>query len=329
MTTINWTKINFSLLELIQIVGRIELQNNIVHFELADKDISFPRVQNRSMKLHTYPLPSNEEIQRTLQEAQIAALEDASKFGMVMGVSDILHCEVRKGHIQRYLKDYSKKKSDIDDRFVQVFDDNGSTKTVLKSSLVWVLTETKGVLSNDRLRRVQGQSGIPNKRKNNTRKNIEISPRVQSKRSKQQIAIRVENEIQVGNWCFYKRYANTLESRKADEIIAYGAVLAFKYINGKTDKEKEYTLDFAPITSDVNANERGVEVLGAWYKYGQNNILEPFSDNNNFFMNIENYIATVDGPCGKRDPNTNQIFYELQNHHEIKNAITELYEKQN
>lgn len=32
MTSINWTKINFSL-EVIQQIGRIELQNNIVHFE--------------------------------------------------------------------------------------------------------------------------------------------------------------------------------------------------------------------------------------------------------------------------------------------------------
>lgn len=356
MTTINWTKINFSLLELIQIVGRIEIQNNIVHFELSDKNVSFPRVQNRPKKLQTYPLPSDEEIRRTLQEAQNTALADALKFGMAIDSNEILHCELRKGHIQRQkkkklqetvndeliaesdfvfsnLKDYSEKNCDVDDRYVHVFGENGSIKTVLKSSLVWVLTETKGVLSNDRLRRVQGQSKIPVKRKNITRKSVEISPQVPSKRSKPSLGFRVEEEIQVGHWCFFKRYANTLanttEPRPAEENIVYGAVLAFKYINGNTEKEKQYTLDFAPISTDQTANERGVQVLATWYKYGQNNMLEPFSENNNFFININNYIATADAPSAKRISNTNQTLYELQNLHEIKKYVSELYEKQN
>lgn len=214
-----------------------------------------------------------------------------------------------------------------DDRFVQVFDEDGSTKTVLKSSLVWVLTETKGVLSKDRLRRVQGQNGIPTKRIRNTKNIVEIQP--QSKRNKRPKGVLVKEEVQVGDWCFFERYAETLEPRKTDEHIVYGALLAFKYINGSTEKEKQYTLDFAPISSEETTNERGVEVLATWYKYGPNDKLEPFSDNNNFFINIKKYIATSDAPSVKQDPKTNQFFYELQNHHEVKKIITELYERPN
>lgn len=347
MTTINWTKINFTLLELIQIVDRIELQNNIAYFELADKNVSFPRIQNRSKNLTTYPLPSDEQIRQTLREAQNIAVADALKFGMVVNISDILQCKLRKGQVRQNvqnkdqnlicnennlshddlvfsnLKDYSEKACHIDDRFVQVFDEVGSTKTVLKSSLVWVLTETKGVLSNDRLRRVQGQSGISTKRKNITRKDIEISPQVASKRSKHLIGVRVDEEIKVGNWCIFKWNANTPESCNADtnvqKNIVHGAVLAFKYIVGKTEKEKQYTMDFASVLNDVKIDGREIEALATWYKYGENNALEPFSENNNFFINITNYIATVDAPSVNND----QILYE--NHDEISKFVASIF----
>lgn len=250
---------------------------------------------------------------------------------MLVDNSDILRCELRLGQVRQNskkrgqyvtnadtsfndedfvfsnLRDYSEKDSNIDDRFIQVFDENGSTKTVLKSSLVWVLTETKGVLSNDRLRRVQGQSEYPTKRKNITRKDVEISPKVATKRSKH--LIRVEEKIEVGNWCVFKRYGKKETNPQKD--IVYGAVLAFKYIDGNNEKEKQFTMDFASIP-----NDRGIEALATWYKCEENNTLQPSSENNNFFIDIKNYIATIDAP----NQIQNQFLFENQD--EIKKFVS-------
>lgn len=138
-----------------------------------------------------YSLRSDEEIQQTLQSARNDALVDVSKFGMNVDVEDIIRCEIRGKQIQKKTKKNLMKSDnsdeacegrnpdlqnvvDIDSQFVEVLNIDGTSRTVLKSSLVWVLSETKGVLSNDRLRRVQGQSGIPTKRKNIVRKDMEV-----------------------------------------------------------------------------------------------------------------------------------------------------------
>lgn len=62
MGTINFTKINFTLLELFHLVGRVELQNDIVYIKLADKDITFPRNKINNAQLNKYKLPSDTEM---------------------------------------------------------------------------------------------------------------------------------------------------------------------------------------------------------------------------------------------------------------------------
>lgn len=339
MTTVNWTRINLSLLEVIHLTGRIELRNEIVHFKLADGNVCFPRIQNKSKKIHIYPLPNDEQISRTLKEARDTAMADALRFGMVADIDDIVHCKLRKGYIQQKrkckpqdeandehfdekdftfsnLKEYAGKNSELDDRFVQVYDENGSTKTVLKSSLVWTLTETKGVLSKDRLRRVRGESSAPTiKRKNITRKDVETTPYKRIKLGSKRVTdLEVKNHIQVGDWCFFKRYKGG-----TDNLAVYGAILSFKFTKGNCEKSKQYPSDFAEInTENELENERAVEALATWYKFGDNDILEPFSNNNCFFIDIKNYIATVGAPVISNDK------YELQNHHLIKKSISEL-----
>lgn len=332
MTTINWTKINFSVLELIHQIGRIELQNNIAFFGLAKMDVSFPRIQNRQNKLKVYSLPSNEQIQKTLESARSAALVDASKLGMEISISDIIRCEIMKSGTKTQSDENQLSNdetgpisdvqinSDIDGRHVQIFDEDGSTKTILKSSLVWILSETKGILSNDRLQRVQSHSGISKKRK----KSIEGCS--QTKRDKQS-GIRVETEIQIGDWCFFKACLKPSPSLNVDENIIFGAILGFRYIDGKTDKDRAYTLDYAPVFCDQPNKKRGVEVLGTWYMYTRNVKLDIPSVNNNFFVNINNYMATADAPLAEQASDESQISFILQNYTKTAEILTELSAK--
>lgn len=48
MSTLNWTKINFTMLELLHAFGRIQLQNDIFYDKLVNVDISIPRVQKKA-----------------------------------------------------------------------------------------------------------------------------------------------------------------------------------------------------------------------------------------------------------------------------------------
>lgn len=62
MGTLNYTKINFSLLELFHLVGRIELQNDIVYIRLANAGVYFPRNKINKAILNDNKLPTDAEI---------------------------------------------------------------------------------------------------------------------------------------------------------------------------------------------------------------------------------------------------------------------------
>lgn len=70
MSTANWTKVNFSLLELFHSIGRIELLTDIMHNKLKNTGIIFPRIRNKNSKVAVFELPSNEMIQLTIKKAK-------------------------------------------------------------------------------------------------------------------------------------------------------------------------------------------------------------------------------------------------------------------
>lgn len=94
MGTLNYTKINFTLLELFHLVGRVELENEIVYMNLADTNILFPRNKINKAKLNQFKLPSDTEISDTLNQAKKSAIEDAEKFGMIIESNEIKTCEL-------------------------------------------------------------------------------------------------------------------------------------------------------------------------------------------------------------------------------------------
>lgn len=172
MGTTQFTKVNFSLLELLHMIGRIEVQNDIAYFKLADKEITFPH--KRAGKTKIYSLPSDTEINVTISEAKKKAIEDATKFGMICFI-DIDEYEFQSRlrfesndsdeHVEESDDDdsdfleheTSTMSENIDEKspLVAVKDADGITRVVRKSTLLWMLTEPVERLSKDRLRRVQ------------------------------------------------------------------------------------------------------------------------------------------------------------------------------
>lgn len=78
--TVNYTKINFSLYELLHMVGRIEMQNEIAYVRLANEEVIFPN--KRVGKTKIYSLPSDEEINNAISIAKHEAIQQANTFGM-------------------------------------------------------------------------------------------------------------------------------------------------------------------------------------------------------------------------------------------------------
>lgn len=324
MTTANWTKINFSMLEVLHMMNRVELQHDIAYFKLRDV-ILLPKLNKSTEKHRIYDLPTNMEIQSCLKKALETALASARDIGMVVNANEIRTCELKKGSILyktisstnasanvcienndlatetdsdeetntfdcTYIQDYSTEELDIDgnSRFIEVFDQDGTQKIVRKSTLVWLMTERKS-LSNDRLTRVQ----IHKEEVSTSRKRSIIQQQnTGTKKRNVEISFRISNDIQIGDCCIFKRFDDKthiyIENGHHKDIII-GTILGFKYISGKTEKEKQYRSDIATVKINIS-NKRGLEVQALWYGLNENFTFETMPIPS-FYINIENYVA--------------------------------------
>lgn len=172
MGSINFTKINFSLYELLSLIGRSEVQNDIAYFKLNNKDVLFPH--KRVAKSKIYPLPTDEEINATIIKAKELAIENAKEFGM-LNTDNIDYFEIKSK--LRFQEDENEINTDLvennieetyesiddseedgieeDSPFTIVIDESGIKRVVRKTTYVWMLSEQSEKLSKDRLRRVQ------------------------------------------------------------------------------------------------------------------------------------------------------------------------------
>lgn len=324
MTTINWTRINFSLQELLHIVNRIELMNDIIYYKLAEHNVTFPRLQRKNVKHKIYTLPSNDEIQKVLDQARTVALLDAVKMGMPTSMHDIKICPITRTSLPltqnidgldddddddeenepgettlscNSLRDYTSLETQVNleenSKFVQVYNEDGSSKTVLKSSIIWLLAESNEKLSQDRLRRVQGVDRAMAEKRNNCK---QIAS--QAKKSRLQ-DLYLSDTIKIGDWCFFSNKEPSCEKSPFDQII-FGSALSFKYNEGRTEKDRQYSRDYVPVaydsTNKAETRPRGISVSAKWYKCNDNDLnLQPMEDCN-FFIDIENYLATASMP---------------------------------
>lgn len=194
MSTANYTRINFSLFELLHLVSRVELMNDIIYsrMNLPSPDLGpdtspdtsrvfFPRVEKSTNAVEAnVDLPSNKEILNVMKTAQSDALNDANKIGMDIKAIDVSTCALLQSNAKMAADLAADSESDMSqDEFFDEFDENiendlleddgtsshskyievknedGSSKNIRKSTFLWMLSESKGKLSSDRLKRVQ------------------------------------------------------------------------------------------------------------------------------------------------------------------------------
>lgn len=177
MGTVDFTRINFTLYDLLHMIGRIEVQNDITYFKLSDMGVKFPVSHRRLKKTKIYDLPTEDEIESTIHRAKLAAMCDAQQFGM--NANDIEQFQFQTRimmtendgetfygdeeevdnqlaiHADDIVENEMDENLDENSNFTKVIDENGDERFVRKSTLIWMLTEPGPALSKDRLRRVQ------------------------------------------------------------------------------------------------------------------------------------------------------------------------------
>lgn len=308
MGTLNYTKINFTLLELFHLVRRIELQNHIVYIELANKGILFPRNNINKAKLNKYPLPSDVDISKTMNKALNDAVIRISSFGINIEAGEISSCEhIHVDKLQRIFSDDVVDSSDDDteftttvpvndvkpNSFIDITLENGTKKVIRKSTFLWTLTDPRKHLSNDRLKRVQQATqdaqNVPVKK---VKRQLIFKKEVSQTQTESILTLCKNDEIQIGDWCIFEMKIRN----NREKVFVLGNVLSFNYIKGKTAKERQYSWEFAPTVPPKGVKERGVEVLASWYEIGSGTHLSPIDTLNCFHIDIKCYVYTMDCP---------------------------------
>lgn len=168
MGTQNYTKINFCLYELLHLIGRTEVQNDIGYIKLANDDIFFPN--KRKGKTIFYPLPNDTEIAETILKAKEAALNDTHNLGIIES-HEIDHfnfstnivpqndeydsdadCDFGNNNDNLCENLAAEEDDDNGNAYTFVVDEDGIQRKIRKSTLVWMLTDPYVPLSKDRLR---------------------------------------------------------------------------------------------------------------------------------------------------------------------------------
>lgn len=353
MTSIYWTKINSTLLEMFHIVGRIELQNFITHHKIPD--VKFPRSQDKIPKMDWHELPSDDQIFHQMRVARDDAINSAKQFDIHFDpeedmICQLPVCEPRPGEFGENddtfameeadilcesikeinlandteeilnhsatcdfgLRDYTDQNRVIDELcpFTENKDKNGKIKVVRKSSALWSLLNTKSSLSVDRLQRVQGKA-IEKANKRTLSKTQCTTVNAAEDDTRKVALVWREEELHIGDWCFF--LGDEISSSLDDLFV--GQIVGFKYIVGKTAKEKQYSWDNAPVSTQIQPKlRRGIEVLATWYGYRENgSIVSIESEVKHFFKNIIHYVGTtkaIEQPsCGKTKLKSTQLIY--------------------
>lgn len=321
MGTINFTKINFWLNELLHMIARVELMNKTIY---TCKEIDFPRISKERSSNILQTLPSDDEIKQTIGSAQTSALQDAVRFGMIFDANDIANFQKPQMKSPSLKTSFeSENEDDSDDqttdkqvleeskseekvsRFLVFIDPDGTTRNVLKSTFIWEQIKVKDKLSSDRLRRVQGSSRSiigagakhPAKRqKKSTLGAPEASSEEGDPTSKENIV--KSDEIMIGDWVIFDLTNETIPSDLEDEIAKQnghliGLVIGFR-IKDENNRTLQYKTDFVSLSSQ-NQGRKKIVVLAIWYSCNEEGLLNQI--NRNLSIGIESYKRTMKAPA--------------------------------
>lgn len=330
----NYTKINFSMYELLQMISRVELTNKIAY---TNENISIPRIQSKIRKnLKSKPvksLPSDQEILDIMERARHAAIKEAESFGMRYKENDIIQTELKSlsgGNCATIEtvdihdlfedmetntlvdEDVIAENSDLEslrntefDSFVEIIRADGSIEKVKKSTFVWSLTESVDKLSSDRNKRVYGPNSEQSSRKKLGKKaKLDIVPDKENPIVKASI-------LSVGGWAIFNNFrigsiqkcfdANTSKNISSNGYLI-GKILGFRSV--EQGRSKQYKSNHVKI-DEIRTSSCSIHVLAVCYVCNKEGILTKVNAKDNFELNLNHYFGTIE------NPNTEKISEKL------------------
>lgn len=258
-------------------------------------------------------------------------MAQAKKIGICLTPDDIINCEIDTNDslLDEILEEPDENEFNINDpnenkendstaeshRNVEVLDIDGSVKIIPKSTLIWMLTESKDKLSSDRLKRVQGSASKP------SFKRIKLD---QSNVSSTVPTIFKSDQLKITEWAIFK--GNDVQNHSGIRDYKIGLITGFKIFEKKSSEKgrwKQYKLHYIPINTETNqtmskklrlelgfdTNLNEIHVLGVFYTCDEKGILSPNGDIDKF--PLKNYVATIEKSKTRKDDNSNNIVYTL------------------
>lgn len=104
-------------------------------------------------------------------------------------------------------------------------------------------------------------------------------------------------EIKIGDCCVFQlHFENSLSidssTEHAIENVIIGTILGFRYIEGKTAKDRRYHKDTAILKR--KDKDKGIEAFSNWYTIKEDGTLFSLkTGSNSFFVPFEKYLFTV------------------------------------
>lgn len=237
----------------------------------------------------------------SIKEAKINAITDLQTFGIYSTEREIDKCEmeingilVNKVNTRNGAEEHDNEEDDDEDTplFVLPNDDIGSDDESLESSAFVKVTTAGGKQKKMRkshlvwlLKRVQNTNRIAAscRRQLDFNRNREIGVP----------AITKYEQIQISDWCVFCLSASSEFNTTNNNKYVLGNILSFKYIEGKNEREKSYTWDFAPVVSELPRDkQRGINVLALWFEIVSSVTLTSIKPHSIFYINIDAYFGT-------------------------------------
>lgn len=228
--------------------------------------------------------------------------------------------------------------------FVYVQNEDGTLKEIRKSTMVWLLTESKEKLSADRLKRVQTTSN-PKRQKSGTAQTTNPSTSLATNSPAKSItATNICTklcEIEIGQLCVFKidaqtedlaeDYTGVLAGASAEpsnlniiQDYLIDAVVRFRYFDENKERQKPFAMDSAKVMQADEKIDTRIDVLGCWYYLDDDGTLHS-KITSSFFIPIHNYLGTIAAPDIKSDEylKSNQLFLKC-NVTNLKNELAKL-----
>lgn len=272
-----------------------------------------------------HSMPSNYELIRVIKNALTDGMHCASRFGMNFELSDITKFPLKNLFGERIqpgmepdtfdededfsddplslmnrpenlnLRNYGDGKMMAEnDNFLEICEEDGTKKTVLKSSIVWILQHSIQQAEKYRLERVKSRVPTTASGEGSAKRR-----KLTSKCTSSDIIFEAD-EIFIGQWCVFKNSTN--ENEHCFNNVIVGSMLGFQFATGNTDQDKQYLHEFVTILDEEKNNRKDIEAV--WYMLQFDGTLVSLGTKSCFYVNIENYVGTTKKPVILRNDTT-------------------------